>query len=422
QERAAALGESTGQRLTETATQPGENISSVTGKMERESPLFHDSEASGQSGLFSKPEANFSAALRASAPAQASTTAKKPSAKARKIEAQQQAIIAEAYKPGNVVRGYAGQYDKVLDFKQGEAGKPYPQNHWQVQVIASDKDGNPLPGERPRWHSTPPEKSELAAAQKRLEAKASTTPQAEAHFPTALRSSVFGADIAAQAVGKAVKGLVEQDIAPTLKKLGTNLVTALTELRELITPRAGVSAKTLDTVMKLTGEREKRRFILDQVLQGAEKTMGRLPQGDQIAFVDRFKQGQKQPDSSLQAIADFISKTDEDTYRRVIEAQVRSLSPTARKLWSEKSEPEKSQFLHNIANERERAERALAENEGKAELTRGETARLNAITQIADSVLDYKENHYRVLWKVVPGSGEEKFAGAFKGSRPLEGS
>jgi hypothetical protein len=420
QERAAALGESTGQRLTETATQPGENISSVTGKMERESPLFHDSEASGQSGLFSKPEANFSAALRASAPAQASTTAKKPSAKARKIEAQQQAIIAEAYKPGNVVRGYAGQYDKVLDFKQGEAGKPYPQNHWQVQVIASDKDGNPLPGERPRWHSTPPEKSELAAAQKRLEAKASTTPQAEAHFPTALRSSVFGADIAAQAVGKAVNGLVEQDIAPTLKKLGTNLVTALTELRELITPRAGVSAKTLDTVMKLTGEREKRRFILDQVLQGAEKTMGRLPQGDQIAFVDRFKQGQKQPDSSLQAIADFISKTDEDTYRRVIEAQVRSLSPTARKLWSEKSEPEKSQFLHNIANERERAERALAENEGK--LTRGETARLNAITQIADSILDYKENHYRVLWKVIPGSGEEKFAGAFKGSRPLEGS
>src|ERR1019366_9767271 len=84
QERANAIASEQGQSFTEQLRQPSQSVTAATGEMERESPLFHDSEASGQSGLFSKPEANFSAALRASNPTQASTAAKKPSAKARK--------------------------------------------------------------------------------------------------------------------------------------------------------------------------------------------------------------------------------------------------------------------------------------------------------------------------------------------------
>lgn len=53
-ERAAALAEQTGQDLTDALRTPGKSISKNAGEMERESPLFRDSEASGQGQLFSE--------------------------------------------------------------------------------------------------------------------------------------------------------------------------------------------------------------------------------------------------------------------------------------------------------------------------------------------------------------------------------
>ncbi|HVA94427.1 MAG TPA: hypothetical protein VNI36_05925 [Candidatus Dormibacteraeota bacterium] len=76
-------------------------------------------------------------------------------------------ILAEAYKPGNVVKGYSG-YDKVLSFRPGDPTKPYPGNRFSVRVIESDKEGNPLPGAREREHSTPPDRTEAIAAKQRL--------------------------------------------------------------------------------------------------------------------------------------------------------------------------------------------------------------------------------------------------------------
>jgi hypothetical protein len=56
------------------------------------------------------------------------------------------------FTPGNVIYShYWGKYDKVLSFQRE------PDGTWKVQVIASDKDGNPIPGERPRWHHTFPD-------------------------------------------------------------------------------------------------------------------------------------------------------------------------------------------------------------------------------------------------------------------------
>jgi hypothetical protein len=63
-------------------------------------------------------------------------------------------VAKDHYTPGNVVfNDYWNNYDKVLDFKPGEANG----TGWAVQVIHSDKDGHPLPGEQPRWHSTYPD-------------------------------------------------------------------------------------------------------------------------------------------------------------------------------------------------------------------------------------------------------------------------
>ena len=60
--------------------------------------------------------------------------------------------LKEHFKPGNVIQSdYWKNYDKVLAFEPGSA-----ERGWRVQVVQSDKDGNPLEGERPRWHSTIP--------------------------------------------------------------------------------------------------------------------------------------------------------------------------------------------------------------------------------------------------------------------------
>lgn len=57
----------------------------------------------------------------------------------------------ELYKPGNIVRlDYWGTYDKVLDYDEK------PDGSFAVKVQGVNKDGTPIPGARPRMHSTEP--------------------------------------------------------------------------------------------------------------------------------------------------------------------------------------------------------------------------------------------------------------------------
>jgi len=58
--------------------------------------------------------------------------------------------IQRAYQPGAIVEGYGGR-DKVLAFEPGEGW------NWRVQVQRVDPQGQPVYGERPRWHQTPPD-------------------------------------------------------------------------------------------------------------------------------------------------------------------------------------------------------------------------------------------------------------------------
>jgi hypothetical protein len=72
--------------------------------------------------------------------------------KARKPKAPTADEINEqVYQPGAVVKSYYG-WDKVLEYKPG--GKD---GSWSVRVIAVNKDGTPIKGERERVHYTAPE-------------------------------------------------------------------------------------------------------------------------------------------------------------------------------------------------------------------------------------------------------------------------
>lgn len=123
--------------------------------------------SSGKVGAESAKREESAAATRSAANSETIVPSKKQVAATEKLNA----IMAEAYRPGTVVKGYAGN-DKVLEFRPGDPAKPYPDNRWSVKVVASDKDGNPISGERPRWHTTEPNKADWNAAVKRLEDRA----------------------------------------------------------------------------------------------------------------------------------------------------------------------------------------------------------------------------------------------------------
>ena len=196
-----------------------------------------------------------------------------------------------------------------------------------------------------------------------------------------------------------------KEIHPALEKTGLTFQKALDELTHLIAPRAGVPTKTLDSMMRLAGEREKHRWYLDQVLEKSQKMMDKLSKDDQVEFVDRYKQGQDQPTPELQHLAEFMGKTDEETYRQVVETQVANLSKEARQLWDKMPEEDKTAFLHKIADFK--GDESLEES---------------PLKELADALLNYKNDHFRVIWKVVPGTEGKSGAGGVRGRRPLQGS
>lgn len=95
---------------------------------------------------------------------------RKPSHKEREIIEKRR----EFFTPGNVVTSYFGQ-DRILKYEE------FPSGAFRVQAQAVDKEGNPLPGEKPRWHATPPDKNSRVISKAEPEtatASESTVPQA----------------------------------------------------------------------------------------------------------------------------------------------------------------------------------------------------------------------------------------------------
>jgi hypothetical protein len=117
------------------------------------------------------------------------STVEKAKANARAKKAKKPTLLdkLEAYfQPGALVEGYSGT-DKVISFRRegGFLGS------WGVNVIRVTKDGQPLPNERERQHSTQPDMKKLDAAwakkqeatQAQPEAPAEVTPTAPAETP-----------------------------------------------------------------------------------------------------------------------------------------------------------------------------------------------------------------------------------------------
>ncbi|MBA0394846.1 PLxRFG domain-containing protein [Stenotrophomonas maltophilia] len=71
------------------------------------------------------------------------------------------------FQPGRIVSAYANTRDRVIEFRP-----PGQDPRWKVKVQQVDKEGNAIPDEEPRWHSTTPSPRDLDSVLGKPERKA----------------------------------------------------------------------------------------------------------------------------------------------------------------------------------------------------------------------------------------------------------
>jgi hypothetical protein len=137
------------------------------------------------------------------------------------------------------------------------------------------------------------------------------------------------------------------------------LADALTRIRKSINPRTGVPSDALDAIMGMKGDRDKAEFFLEATGRHVEKMFNGMSREGQVRFVDMKKRGDLRSMSpELRAAAELMDTVQDASYREVMKYK-----PSA----------------------------------------------------------SWKENHFRVLWKEVPGAAKKRgFMGIRKTS--LEGS
>jgi len=140
---------------------------------------------------------------------------------------------------------------------------------------------------------------------------------------------------------KFLVNFIEQDVAPFIGRGKDAAVAAKNIFTYLFTPTSGAVPRDVDTLFKAKGAKEKFMTRASAALEGSRNMMAKLPRDQQIAFVDRVKRGLPQPTPEMQQLADLLRYWDDKLY-----AEAQKYKPS----------------------------------------------------------LNYLDNHYRVLWKVIPGT------------------
>jgi hypothetical protein len=226
-----------------------------------------------------------------------------------------------------------------------------------------------------------------------------------------LKMSLFGLDVLAKLGLRQIKGFAANDLGPGLQSI-RNIAQAL---RRGIMPRSGKDSKVIDTVMKGLGGRGYRAAKLDFAFDAFEKAMGNLPKAEQVAFVDQMKRSGPFADPVQQELADMMRGVEMDTWIRVADQKVRAIDDNkVTNLWNSMPRDLKETFAKNLSNLR-----------ADPNLGRG-------LKKLVEGMMNFKDAHYRVMWKTVPGSAQAKLsilglapttpAGGAPGSRQLRGT
>ena len=155
-----------------------------------------------------------------------------------------------------------------------------------------------------------------------------------------------------------VKAFLKEDVLPTGGAALEGFKNTMAGIVNVLAPTVGVNPVDLDQIMKMKGAQDKQDYIFAKTNEIIKKSFDKMTQQENVDFIDRMKKGEEQPTEALQIIADGLRKIDTATWE-----QAKEFKPS----------------------------------------------------------LDWKENHFRVMWKVIPGKPQGLgFKGAFK--RPLQGT
>lgn len=166
--------------------------------------------------------------------------------------------------------------------------------------------------------------------------------------------------------GGAIRDYYEQDVAPVLASLKATAVEVRDAAVHLLSPTTGVDAPAVDAAFRMLGGRNRAAYIVDRTFAASEKMFQRMPRAEQIGFIDRIKTGTDQPTPELQAIADAMRAIDDANWHAARDGY-----------------------------------RALGYENNEIPLA-------------------WLENHYRVMWKKIPGNDEERNGPG--GRSPLRGT
>jgi hypothetical protein len=151
---------------------------------------------------------------------------------------------------------------------------------------------------------------------------------------------------------------LKEDVIPTAGSALTGFKNTMDGLVNVLAPTIGVPRDNLDTIMKMKGARDKQEYIFSKTNEIIRKNFDKMSEVENVAFIDNMKRGLPQATPALQAIADMLRDVDTN-------------------LWNEAK-----QYKPSLA---------------------------------------WKENHYRVMWKTIPGMANELgFKGIF--NRPIQGT
>lgn len=212
------------------------------------------------------------------------------------------------------------------------------------------------------------------------------------------------------AVVPGLKEFFDQDVLPNLNSLGIGAKETFNLLRALVAPRGMAGRAEVDTMMKHLGERNKALFMLDEATKGIRKMFDKTPINEKIDFIDNQKTGGKQATPELQEVADFYRKTDDDLFVAVNRELLENIDPKSAAKVASLSDRERLDFFQKLS-------------EGTAQSSPSLQLLADSLPKIyQERMLDYLNNHFRLIWKVRPGSlakGKELFLGT---RRPLSGS
>lgn len=296
----------------------------------------------------------------------------------------------------DVFRRTVSKHRAELAEKQREAGYADVQPLWERSGTRTS-----APAEAPPY---PRGQSDAGIVAENYSRKPAQDGEELSHGPggTVLRSSLFGADLAAEAAAKIAVHEWNIEVLPFLKKAAVGTRAAMNELRGMFAPRSLADPAALDTVMTAMGEREKHAFYLEKVLEGAKNMFDKLGRDRQTDFIDRFKSGQPQVTPELEEVANLMRRVDEDTYRAIVGVQAAAMRPAIAEAWDKLSAKEKDDFFL-------RHEASIEQPD-------------NDLQALSDAALDWRENHFRVLWKEVPGKPEAKRGKPHADRGPLQGT